>query len=233
MRPIEISPASLDVFLNGARSYVQGTQMIARSAEHLASLGPSDAPLPELQTAVFHRISDRGVTIREGQAVSPKDAPDDLLGALVFAHGDARIGLHLVEAQDTAPRRDAPHAGRWSEQTAARQGALSTAFDVEGLKTGEDLLVAIVQTVKGLHEALAADVHDVWLTGFRSANVPLAGPLPSTSGVLSLQSRRVMKGPDVWQTLQMASFAPTDATMPEVRAAVTFSFKSQELTHVD
>ncbi|MGI3167283.1 3-oxoacyl-ACP synthase III family protein [Pseudooceanicola sp. 200-1SW] len=65
--------------------------------------------------------------------------------------------------------------------------------------------MAVVQIVKGLHEALGADVHDVWLTGFGSANIPF-NPFPATAGRLDVRFRRGMRGEEGWQTLMMTSF---------------------------
>ena len=218
---------SLDICLNGARSYVQGTQLIARSAEALAEARPGAAIT--LRSAAFHRMTDRHVDLSIG---AEAEQVGDPIGVLNFGSNDAPEVAYLYEPGATAPRRDIAVAAAWDKCAADHDGVLSAGFELSGLHTGEDLLVAIVQTVKGLHEALAEDVKDVWLTGFRSANIPMAGPFPDPEGVLQLQSRRVMKSDGVWQTLQMASFVGRQGGDP-IRAAVTFSFKSKALTHVD
>lgn len=218
---------ALDVCLNGARDYVQGTQMIARAAE----IAARDRGPVTLAAAAFHRITDRTVALAPAEAAAEDDeAP---LGTLVFTRPDGtRADYRLLAEAAAAPRRAISVEPSWREIDGARQGPLSTAFALSGLGDGEDFLVSVVQTIKGLHEALAADVHDVWLTGLRGASVPMAAPFPVADGTLTLACRRMMPGRDSRQSLLMADMAGPDGGRVAA-AAVTFSFRTEATIHVD
>lgn len=220
--------AALDVCLNGRRDYVQGTQMVARSADHFAAAGAGPVVL---SAAAFHRITDREVGIVTG--TPGPDLAEHALGTLRFTGADgAPLDAVLVAGPGAAPRRDIPVTATWEEIAGTRTNALSTAFALGGLARGEDFLVALVQTVKGLHEALADDVRDVWLTGLRGARIPLSGPFPVPRGRLDLEFRRLMPGTGTRQSLLMAAFSGEDGT-PVARTAVTFSFRTEAPVHVD
>lgn len=229
MKSRQLAHPHLDVILNGKRQYVQGTQMIARSAEIAAAQKDSSPVI--LQAATFHRITDKAVQLHPGMP-DDNSSKDRLLGTLSFVSDSALTHYTLLERQNTAPRGEIAPRATWTRRNCPDEGRLSAAFDVDGLEQGEDLLVAIVQTIKGLHESLAPDVQDVWLTGFRAGNIPMSGTLPFHAGILTIQARRSMKGDGIWQTLQMASFVPANDA-PPLRVAVTFAFKSETLSHVD
>lgn len=221
----------LDVCQNGTRDYVQGTQMVARAADCLAA---ETGRAPVLQAATFYRITDKGVGLVPCTADTAHDttAMPDLLGTLVFGDEDGPRHFQLVEMTDPAPRRALDVAARWSEIDGARSTKLSSRYAITGVARGEDFLNAIVQAVKLLHEDLADDVRDVWLTGFRSANIPMSDDFAVSDGTLVIQARRAMNTDAVWQTLQMVRFLdPND--QPVAQAAVTFTFKSESLDHVD
>lgn len=217
----------IDVYLNGKRTYVQGTQLIARGAEALAKAYPDTAI--EMRSATFHQMSDQTVSLSIGAETDNMGSP---IGQLIFSANEEQKTVYLYQTGEIAPRRDISVDAESKKRGDSHDGALSADFQLSGLKTGEDLIVAIVQTVKGLHEALAEDVTDVWLTGFRSANIPMADEFPVTAGELQLRSRRTIKNDDLWQTILMASFVGSNGSSP-MQTAVTFSFKSKSLTHVN
>lgn len=215
---------ALDVFLNGKRSYVQGTQLIAR----VVDLAAADGTGPWLvKSATFQKMTDRTVTATE-QDAGPDDA---VLGTIALSSEQGNKTFTLYDTDQPAPRASATPLASWTEMPDARQGPLTTKYDITGLTTGEDYLVAVVQIVKALHEDLADDVSDVWLTGFRSATIPFA-PFPATHGQLDISFRRSMKGEEGWQTLMMTTFESPQCAAP-VRAAVTFFFRSEQFSHVN
>lgn len=216
---------ALSVFLNGSRDYVQGTQMMARAME----MAVAQAPGPHVLTsATFHRITDRGVLVAKAGIADAAES----LGKIQLTTGAGALAFDLVEGPDPAPRQSVAVAPTWHEEPEARQGPLTTRFTVDGLCTGEDYLIAVVQILKQLHERLAPDVTDVWMTGFRSANIPFDPAFPAAKGTLETTCRRSMHGETSWQTLTLTSFTNHTLAVP-IRAAITFAFKSGTVTHVN
>ena len=96
----------------------------------------------------------------------------------------------------------------------------------------EQFLVALIQTVKRRHEALTDSITDVWFTGLRGADIPLATPFPAAQGALSFACRRLMRSDDRWQTL--LGFEMTEPAGSRVlRGTLTFAFRSETRPDVD
>jgi hypothetical protein len=213
--------AVLDVFLRGARTYVQGTQLIARLADRL---GKNDAVLVR---AGFSTITDKAVTAVEAGSTGPDQA---VLGQVIFRSDDREHGFALIEGQREAPRRDLDMGIRFVP--AERTGRLAGAYSYDGAVDLESTLNVIVQSTKALHETLGDSVSDVWFTGIRGFPLPTGEPAGARSGMVSIQGLRVMRSGATYQSMLKVSLR--DAAQQEFCAGhVTFAFKSEEVVDVD
>ena len=217
----------LPVFLNGARDYVQGTQIISRLAGAV-----SDGSELTLHSVDFHKITDRVVYAAERDATDWEKESGDVLGRVVFSASQQQRRFVLLQGVDVAPRKSIAENARWQELTDQRKGRLTTTFWIDNLQTDEDFLIAVVQTLKLLHEALADDVSDVWLTGMRASNIPMGGAFPVSAGNLSLTENRVMRRGLQWQSMCTARMYAQDGT-DIASVAVSFAFKVEGEIHAD
>ncbi|MEO1308199.1 MAG: hypothetical protein AAFV38_09805 [Pseudomonadota bacterium] len=222
----ELSP--LEVFLNGKRTYVQGTQLVARATEFAAKT--EKEPLT-VSAAAFQRITDKLVFIRPG-APQKSGEDDKELGSLVLRGSDGPLNYTFVEGSEEAPRRDVPPACTYALVAGSQSDVLSGTFEIAGLSTPEDYLVALVQSVKQLHEGISDSVHDIWFTGLRAANLPVTHPFPCATGRLTLSYRRLMQGEDAWQSLLAVEMTDPDGA-PVTKSAISFAFKSETRPNVD
>ncbi|MBM7069029.1 hypothetical protein [Actibacterium sp. 188UL27-1] len=213
----------LTVVLNGSRSYVQGTQMLARAAEALSSSGDV-----ALRQAVFQNITDHGVAMT---VLGPSDTPPtDAIGRAQFADADGtQINVSFEKQPGIAPRGDIPAGCKWSLINGAGNHPLDAEYELAGLKTGEDVLVALIQTIKERHQTLAGDVTDIWFTGLRRADLQMAH-FPAPDGTLKITYNRLMGQDGEYQTMQLVHFNGTSGHGFE--AVVSFAFKSQDFTNV-
>lgn len=215
----------LPVFLNGTRDYVQGTQILARAAE----------ALPEehltLHTAAFHRQTVNGV----GMLLTPPEdsSRTDVLGTAQFhTSGEERREVTFVELADTAPRKTLPPTCKFTMQPGSQRNSLSADFAVTAISCPEDFLIAVIQTIKGLHQDLPGGVCDVWFSGLRAGNIPVQGTFPVTEGILEINYNRLMIRAGIYQSSQAVVFKDHAGTAM-AKAMITFAFKSENPVHVD
>ena len=219
-----VRPAKLDVFLNGSRTYVQGTQIIARSSEALFGQGRG-----VLRQATFHKITDRLVTMVQSDLA--QDFSGTSVGRGIFEN-EAGVTMPVTwfEQDGPAPKYDRPPTCKWLRQDCEQTHRLSAKFSLAELQNGEDFLVALIQTIKELHSALADDVTSIWFTGLRRANIPVTA-FPVSSGTLTICGERFVGRDGEFQSMQRISFEQGQGD--PVTAVVTFAFKSKEFSHVD
>lgn len=177
----------LEVFLRGERDYVQGTQMIARVADAASLEGGV------FQQAEFHRKTLNRVALDVDGAATPEDTV-----AKVHFQAQGQAGLQsysLCELPDQATRRDIPlpiAVARQSGPDASFADATDASIwqwrDAQGF---EDVLNAIVQIIRGEHSVRWPGSRDVWLTGFRRLNLPVA-PAKASAGTMQLKLWRRM-----------------------------------------
>lgn len=218
-------PIPLDVFLNGERTYVQGTQMLARAAEIL------DGEDVMLEAAGFHEITDQnvGILVRE----SVEDQLEGTLGSATFRHSDgAARKVFFVALPGTAPRMTVPPHCSYDRTPGSGEEPLSGDFAVASLQVPEDFFDALIQAVKQLHEGLGAGVRDIWFTGLRAAQIPVTAPFPAPEGLLEIRYRRLLAHDASWQTLLAARFFDS-AGASLAKAMISFAFKSETRPHVD
>ena len=161
----------LDVFLRGSRSYVQGSQILGRTADWLLQTGLHGAVLVD---AKFSQITDhpviafRHADMQPGQAGSP-------IGRAVYRLGDEKIDVLYADAKaGLAPRiEDQPTKLSSFLDHGDLRGEARLALD----GTQEGYLAAVIETVKTLHQSLASEVADIWFTALSGAELPIApGP---------------------------------------------------------
>ena len=80
----------------------------------------------------------------------------------------------------------------------------------------------MVQAVKKLHEALAQDARDIWLTGMRTATIPVDKGFANADGEIEVELVRLMRSPPQYQTLNKVTI--TGSTMAPF--FVTFALRS-------
>lgn len=219
-----ISP---DVFLNGKRSYVQGTQLLSRAAEYVHG---QISPGAKLKTAAFHTITDRLVDIAFAEQSGELDRE---LGFCQFVTASAEpLKAIFLEGPDVAPRRDVPPACRYTRVDSDLGHVLSGDWDVENAHSLEDVLVALIQTIKSQHEDIGAGVHDIWFTGFRGAMLPLSAPFPTGKGLIRLRFARYMGNAEQYQSMQTVTLIP-DGEEASKPFPVTFAFKTESPIDAD
>ncbi|MBI1385029.1 MAG: hypothetical protein GC150_08980 [Rhizobiales bacterium] len=170
---------ALDVTLRGTRNYVQGSQILGRTAAWLASR--PDGHHLTLTTAKFTRITDRLVAARLLDVGAEPGAPEpDQIGEARFAaepQEPARI-VQFLEGTTTAPRiADEPSRLLRFEETAR----LSGSADYRITNAMQSYLAATIEFVKWLHARAAADVTDIWFTSLASARLAVAPDYAATA----------------------------------------------------
>lgn len=212
---------SLNVFLRGSRTYVQGTQLIARVADRLAD---SDAVLAR---AAFSKITGNLV------AVSRADAADDgrpVVGQVAFSHGEEEQGFVLLECEAEAPRLDLPMD--ITVRLVQCTGKLAGTYAYEGAVDLESTLNIIVQSTKALHETLGEGVGDVWFTGIRGFPLPAGAPTAAAEGLVIVEALRVMRSGTTYQSMLRVGLLDRDDNRL-LGGHVTFAFRSDEVVDVD
>lgn len=216
----------LDVFLNGTRDYVQGTQLIASAARAMTKSGHLDAPAT-VQAAAFHAITDRTVSLDLGQ---PADTAN-VMGSVTFLTlKNEKRHAHFIAGDDQAPRANLPPLCTY--RLAEASGPLDAVYAVDGVSNTEQFLIAFIQAMKERHQALTQTISDIWFTGLRGANIPVAEHFPAQNGTMSLSLRRLMSVRDRWQTMMRFSMDFPDGRRL-LEGTSTFAFKSESKPNVD
>lgn len=222
--PLAVSDLQrLAVYLNSARDYVQGTQMIARAAEVWA---PALGPRAVLTAAAFRKITQNKVLCLSGATPPPEGLT--LIGEASFAtwfdNGRQTTTLRFAELAEPAERRLRAETIVY-EPLAALQPGLTGEFAFAGLKSFEDLLILIIQSVKAVHEAAGPAIHDIWFTGCRQTALPIAAP-PMTAGKLTVRHLRLLGRAPLFQT--MSAVELEGAGGGNLSAVVTFAFQAAD-----
>ena len=182
-----------------------------------------------LRQATFHSITDCLVTLY--LADQTNNVPGNFIGRAIYEDDQGNSLPVVWQAQDViAPRADRFLACKWQRKDQGQAHPLSARFTISGLTNGEDYLNALIQIIKGMHAALAEDVHDIWFTGLRRADIPMAS-FPASDGTLTLTGDRLMGRHGEFQSILRTCFE--DGTGLSVSAVVTFSFKSIDFSYVD
>jgi hypothetical protein len=194
----------LDLFLRGSRNYIQGTQIIARTAELL----PPGAW--RLEQATFNAIA-----LNELSATRDGDEAG-ALGRVSFANGAETITYALHETGPQAPRRDTEMP--ISVKRVSGEGAKAQ-WAYDGVSNFEDVLNVLVQAIKAENAQRWPKGEDIWFTGARRVRLPLTGPFAS-SGVVTLTLYR-----QAGLTGQMQTIWQTDFPGSDPAGMITFTLK--------
>jgi hypothetical protein len=165
----------LTVGLRGSRDYVQGSQILARTAELVATENPEAT----IVAAKFTRITDHGVCV-----TFDDDAPaGTVLGSARFRvdGGERTVHFHK-EAAGPAPRIDDVPPST-SDLTTSGDGVGRCAFAIDG--DFESYLAAAIEFVKAVHAARAERVSDIWFTALAAAALPIE-PIYARAGTLTI-----------------------------------------------
>lgn len=187
---MSLPSVNLSVYLRGSRNYIQGSQILGRTAEWLANERVD--PSLVLVAAKFSRITAQGVvaTLASNDEQSSVraatwigEARYSAAGYSPTVHFHERVGHRAETIADTKTRlQDFIVEGRLMA---------STSYEVDG--THESFIGATIESVKRLHASLENNVTDIWFTGLTTAQLPASIPY-STSGqfvVRPLLERRV------------------------------------------
>jgi hypothetical protein len=158
----------LDVFLRGNRDYVQGSQILGRTADWLIQAGHEEAMLIQ---AKFSQTTQHPVMAFRRSEAEPL-AAKDLIGKARYRRDDEMIDIVFANASDgTVP---------WVGDQPSKREAFTDYGELRGEArivldgTQEGYLAAVIETVKALHQSLATDVTDIWFTALSGAALPLA-----------------------------------------------------------
>lgn len=211
---------ALPVFLRGDRNYIQGTQIVARLAERVASEGS------RLTQATFSRITANTVCwLPPGLGET-----DQLIGQVHFVKDGQEQAYRLLDSGEAAPRMDKAMDVQLTLVKAPAPLAGQYRFETPG--DLESLLNVMVQAVKALHERLDPGVHDVWFTGMRQFALPVQGWSGPFSGVIDIRHRRLVRRGPQYQSLVEVIVSGHDGQARQ-QGVFNFAFKSEQTIHVD
>lgn len=178
---------TLEVGLRGTRNYVQGSQILARTAEIVAREHPGAV----LVTAKFTRITLLGVELVLGEGEAPSGGEE--IGRGQFDTGDGRLQARWFEVPGPeAPRID-DVPGSTSGLAPDGQGGGRADFAIAG--TFESYLAAVIECVKALHAGRAERVSDIWFTALVGARLPVTPTYPTAGSLaVGLKIERMVEG---------------------------------------
>lgn len=210
----------LNTFLRTERDYVQGTQLIARTAELIAVEGL------QFVSASFYKITDRQIAVEFSEK---KVSEIPVIGSVTFSKFTDEFKCQLIELSLPSPRRNSPLMIKTILLN--RQKTLSGRFHFGGVSGFEDILNALVQGIKSMHQALGETVYDIWLTGFRGFQLPAQYPAEFKSGTAFVDLVRSSHSENLYQTLLKVEMR-IDCTDTNFNGFVTFCFKSESEIYV-
>jgi hypothetical protein len=214
---------ALDVFLNGKRNYVQGSQILARTAEIIQ--GRYGAGLCLREFAFKHTtVKLVGVHFGEGE----QDMSASRIGEATFGAASNGIRTGYFELSELAPKADIPESIVLNLKSGGTGG--SGCFQYAGALTFEDALRVVVQAIKTLHQALAPDAYDIWLTGMRGGAIPLDRGFSAEMGEIEVEMLRLMGSPPQYQTLNRVTVRSQGSALAPF--AVTFALRSDRGVNV-
>jgi hypothetical protein len=211
----------LDVFLNGKRNYVQGSQILARTGELILSNFGSGPKLTEFafKSTTLNLV---GVWLAEENAADEQQGTGHTIGDALFQSDKSSIRAKFVELSAAAPKADVPETVALKLKSGGAGGNGRFAF--RGASSFEDALRTIVQAVKRLHEDLAQDARDIWLTGMRAAMIPIDRGFADSDGEIGVELVRLMRSPPQYQTLNKVTITGGDGGLAPF--FVTFALRS-------
>jgi hypothetical protein len=198
-----IDPAlrSLDVGLNNGRTYVQGSEMLARLVA-LPELGdPRDWAIERAQ---FHRMTDHKVGIDHGAL---KLDLDRHIASVALKSASEKRTYFLTAAPERAPQRTTAE----TTITAATDADLSNAhFTYAAVSGFWGLLDAVVQATKQHLIHAEAGSHGYMLTSLGANDLPLAIDDRWSHGTVRVETLRRFRASDVTQMMNRFTIVGAD-----------------------
>lgn len=178
-RPLPGDERRLDVFLRGSRTYVQGSQLLGRTAEWLIELGHSQAVLSHSK---FTTITDHIVQAQLKPEVSGAGSSKSRVGEAMYFSGGREIKVEFFDRADARAPRRADEPSRRTDFIDRGEGRGEAQVEVNG--THESTIAAVIETVKALHSSLGPKVEDIWFTSLAGAALPLMPRPPFVARVI-------------------------------------------------
>lgn len=144
------------------------------------------------------------------------------VGDALFQSDNTSIGAKFVELSAAAPKANVPETVALNLEDGGAQG--NGCFAFRGVHSFEEALRTIVQAVKKLHESLAQDARDIWLTGMRGATIPIDKGFADADGEIEVELVRLMRSPPRYQTLNKVTITGGRRTLSPF--FVTFALHS-------
>jgi len=204
----------LNVFLRGSRSYVQGSQILGRTADWLFEAGLDDAILVD---AKFSQITSHPI-IAFGLGDERPDIQGVPIGQARYRRGDDLIEILYANAA-TCP---APWIGDQASklESFTDHGDLSGEARVALDGTQEGYLAAVIETVKKLHQSLATEVEDIWFTALTGAALPIT---PNDSETASITVAPLLARNHDGRKQTFSSVTVADETGQPIQFNIAFS----------
>lgn len=165
----------LPVYLRGARTYVQGSQILARTGEWLADELGHELGYATLKLAVakFVRITECGVeAVLDPADDSNPAAAGSWIGESRYTTPGGPCLVRFREMAGAPAPRIADVPSRIQDFHSSGRLACTANYTISGSQ--ESFLAATIEIVKRLHAELGSGVSDIWFTGLASAALPVA-----------------------------------------------------------
>ena len=210
---------SIPTFLNGNREYVQGTLMVGRVCDLLQVL-PEEMIF--LRSATFLQITSH--TVRT--SLLPYENNTQPIGHALFSIGGEQITVYFYEEEKQATRMEMPEQCQYAQTS--NPGTLQGDFSFTNVFSTEDLLVALVQSIKSLHEQLPGHVTNIWFAGIKDLYVPVKEGLVPEAGTMSIQNERILIHPELPHQRSILKVTIRGANGTTYAPTVFFAFQSTE-----
>ena len=211
--------ASLNVFIRGSRDYVQGTQIVSRTAELLPD---GDWKMTLCQ---FKKITKQ---IVGASLVENKSAPS--IGRAVFENSlGQRLNYYFYNQEPSAASMNTDMDIDWHLKRSTEP--LCGTIYFQRLSSFESGLNVMVQGVKELHSMLNNSVHDVWWTGLRGGALNVKWKESLTAGQINVNPIRILANNGSYQSLVQLNWA-FEGVEDKLKCFVSFVVKSQEEIYV-
>lgn len=212
----------LKVYLNGDRDYIQGSQILARSAVLVNNQYPGSC----LISAGFSHTTKHNVMaiISPGNEIINHENTGREIGRAQFVCGQTNIPVSFYETGEQANKCDLlqrvilkPEDNPQTTDNVAR-------FLYSNVRCFEDFLDMIVQSAKMHHIRSTSDIYDVWFTGIRGCMIPVMTDDETTSGITDIEIVRSTNKQRQWQTISKIEIRAENGK--NHNAAVSFAYKS-------
>jgi hypothetical protein len=216
-----MSTRDIDVFLRGQRNYIQGTQIISRTAELL------DDGEWVFQQAEFRKISTSQLQAKETVAQPTPEA----IATIRFTNNDSGEIKTFEVSENPAM---APHSDDSMGIAVARgnspiapEESQSSCWTYQNVICFEDCLNVIVQSIKAEHQVLWPNSTDIWLTGFRNLGLSVKGNYAG-EGRIELSLWRQLQGKVGNQTFWQIRLPEAGLT-----GMANFAYRNRDTIHAN